>query len=147
MYAKTGMKELEETIDIITHCRANWLKMEEKAQKHPTRKVNTESKASSKTLSAGGATPKRDKSLLEGKESGDSQLSEDKREASSPAEARTEKMKKEVETSEAWTEVRNKKKNRARKVKIGEAPEVSDKRGVDSTPILYGKKGNYRNHV
>ena len=79
IYVKTGLKELEEAIDVIAHCRANWLKMEKKAQKQSTGKGNTESTASNKTVSAGGPIPNRDKSPLEGKESGDSQPSGVKR--------------------------------------------------------------------
>ena len=45
----------------------------------------------------------REKSPLEGKESGDSQLTGVKREASSSGEAKIEMKKKKVETSVAWT--------------------------------------------
>ena len=38
MDVKTGQKELEETIDVIAHCRANWVKMEVKSQKLATGK-------------------------------------------------------------------------------------------------------------
>ena len=77
--------------------------MEEKVQKQPKGKGNTESTTSSKTISASGPTPKTDKSPLEGKESGVSQPSVKrvKRGASSPPKAKTEKKKKEVETLEA----------------------------------------------
>ena len=42
MDMKTGLKELEKAVDVIAHCRANWLKMKEKTQKLATGKGNTE---------------------------------------------------------------------------------------------------------
>ena len=35
MDVKTSLKKLVEAIDVIDHCRANGLKMNKKAQKHP----------------------------------------------------------------------------------------------------------------
>ena len=106
---------------MFAHCRAKWLKMEEKEHKQSTRKGKTDSKACSKIVFAGDPIPKRDKSPLEGKESGDSQPSGVKRGASNPADVKTEKKKEKVESPKAFTEVWTKKKNSPRKIRITES--------------------------